>query len=294
MTYLEGDTGGTGSPDPAAERVAAERVDAERVDAELQRERWALLARIHGALDPVFVGLSAVWIALVVVDLVGNGLPRSLEILVYVIWGLFILEFGAGLLIAPSRGRYLRERWLTALALILPAFRVLRVLSAFRVFRAARIVRSVGLLRIATSLNRGLGALGRTARRRGLGYVIAATALVIVVGAAGMASFESPEAVAAERPAGTSDPAGLADYGEALWWTAFAMTSGPPATPATAEGRLLGWLLSVYGLAVFGYLTAILASHFIERDRSDTAAGGSPRLSGPPAPRGAEAPAPRS
>jgi hypothetical protein len=31
--------------------------------------------------------------------------------------------------------------------------------------------------------------------------------------------------------------------------------------PSRGEGRLLGWLLSLYGLGVFGYLTATLASH---------------------------------
>ena len=49
---------------------------------------------------------------------------------------------------------------------------------------------------------------------------------------------------------------------------ASAMTTGPPADPHSAEGRLLGWLLSVYGLGIFGYLTATLASHFIEQDKA--------------------------
>lgn len=233
----------------------------------LRHERWELLARIHGTLDPVFVALSAVWIILLVVELVGDGLPRSLDILVWVIWGIFIAEFAVGLLIAPDRVRYARTRWLTALSLVLPAFRILRVLAAFRFLRAARIVRSVGLLRIATSLNRGLGALGRTARRRGVPYVLAATAIVIAVGSAGMAWFESPDAVAELGEARTTSD-GFGDYGDALWWTVYAMTTGAPTQPVTAEGRLLGWLLSVYGLAIFGYLTAILASHFVDRDRA--------------------------
>jgi len=38
--------------------------------------------------------------------------------------------------------------------------------------------------------------------------------------------------------------------------------------PTQDRGRkLLGWLLSLYGLAVFEYLTATLASHFIGRER---------------------------
>ena len=36
--------------------------------------------------------------------------------------------------------------------------------------------------------------------------------------------------------------------------------------PKSAEGRLLCLLLSVYGFAVFGYMTASLASFFIGRD----------------------------
>lgn len=56
------------------------------------------------------------------------------------------------------------------------------------------------------------------------------------------------------------------------WWTAYTMTTGAPREPFTGEGRLLGWLLSLVGLAIFGYLTAALASHFIDRDRGQEAA----------------------
>lgn len=231
----------------------------------LRRQRWELVGRLYRTLEPVFVALSAVWIALIVAELGLGGLPRTLEILVYAIWGLFIVEFIVGLAIAPSRGIYLRHRWLTLLSLILPAFRILRLAPALRALGSARVIRPVGLLRVATSVNRGLAALGRTARRRGFAYVAAATGLVIVVGAAGMAFLESPEAL---RQQGADPAVGLATFGDALWWTAYAMTTGAPSTPTSAEGRLLGWILSVYGLAVFGYLTAVLASHFVDRDRS--------------------------
>ncbi len=88
----------------------------------------------------------------------------------------------------------------------------------------------------------------------------------MVVGAAGMASFESQ---AARTEQGLPASGALGDLGDALWWTAYAMTTGAPTTPATPEGRLLGWLLSLYGLGIFGYLTAILASHFVGRDRAE-------------------------
>ena len=39
--------------------------------------------------------------------------------------------------------------------------------------------------------------------------------------------------------------------------------------PVTAEGRVLCFLLAVYGFAVFGYFTATLATFFIDRDAED-------------------------
>ena len=231
---------------------------------QIAHERERLLDHVSRALDRVMVLLSVAWIALLAYELVTGALPRSLEVAVWVIWGLFVLDFLLEFTIAPSKRHYLRTHWLTVLSLALPALRVIRVFAALRVLRAARVVRSVGLIRILTSVNRGLASLRATAERRGVGYVLAATVLIMAVGAAGMASFESPEALAAE---GIADPQPLDDYGDALWWTAYAMSTGATHQPATGEGRLLGWLLSLYGLGIFGYLTATLASHFVGRER---------------------------
>jgi voltage-gated potassium channel len=233
----------------------------------LERERLTLLEHVHAALDSVMVVLSLAWIALLVADLVSDGLPRSLDIAFWAIWALFVLDFALEFSIAPSKRSYLRTHWLTAVSLMLPALRVVRAFAALRVLRGARVIRSTGLLRILTSVNRGLASLRATAARRGVGYLLAATVLVIAVGAAGMASFESRASLAQE---GVSGGRPLDGYADALWWTAYAMTTGATHQPSTPEGRLLGWLLSLYGLAVFGYLTATLASHFVGREREAT------------------------
>ncbi|NJD29056.1 MAG: ion transporter [Chloroflexi bacterium] len=240
----------------------------------MEAERETLLEHVHAALDGFMVLLSVAWIALLVAELLGGGLPPSLEIALRVIWGIFVLDFGIEFAVAPVKRRYLRTHWISAVSLVLPAVRILRIFTALRVLRAARVVRSVGLLRVLTSMNRGLASLRETAARRGVGYVVAATAIVIVVGAAGMAAFESPGSLPAEGV--PPDATALEDFGDALWWTAFAMTTGATSQPATAEGRLLGWLLSLYGLGVFGYLTATLASHFVGRERA-----ADPRVSRP-------------
>ena len=66
---------------------------------------------------------------------------------------------------------------------------------------------------------------------------------------------------------------GFVSYGEALWWTGMLLTSmGSEFWPRTAEGRVLCFLLSLYGFAVFGYITAAFASFFVGRDAADAEA----------------------
>lgn len=43
-------------------------------------------------------------------------------------------------------------------------------------------------------------------------------------------------------------------------------TMGTDTLPVSSEGRLLSLLLALYGFSVFGYVTASVASFFIDRD----------------------------
>lgn len=96
--------------------------------------------------------------------------------------------------------------------------------------------------------------------RRGFGYVVLLTAVIALAGAAGMFAFER------EAP----DAAGFDNYGTALWWTAMLMTTmGSDYFPQTPEGRILCFLLALYAFAVFGYVTATLATFFIGQDADD-------------------------
>ena len=162
--------------------------------AALRHERGRLLRQLATALDRPMTLLAFVWLGLLILDLT-RGLTGWLAALNNLIWGLFIAHFAVEFVLAPDKVRYLRKNWLTAIALLLPALRVLRIFRAFRALRAARAVRGTGLLRVVTSLNRGMGALRKALRRRGFGYVTAVTALVTFAGAAGMYSFENPGAL---------------------------------------------------------------------------------------------------
>jgi voltage-gated potassium channel len=235
----------------------------------LKHERWRLLRHWTAFTEKPLIVLSFVWLVLLVLDFT-SGLDPMLQALSYTIWGIFILDFLVEFAIAPRKKAYLRHHWLTAVALVLPAFRVLRVVPALRALQAARAARTVGLLRVVTSVNRGMGALGRTLQRRGIGYVVALTVIIVFVGAAGMEFFENPAALRdAGYEAAAQQGAGLQSYGEAVWWTAMLMTTlGSDYWPKTVAGRVLCGLLSLYAFAIFGYITATIAGHFVGLETS--------------------------
>jgi voltage-gated potassium channel len=233
---------------------------------ESHHARWELLGQINTLTNTPMIALSFVWLGLLILDFT-RGLSPLLQSVSNVIWALFVLDFAIEFIIAPRKRDYLRRNWLTVVSLLLPALRVLRVLRALRAARAAR---SLNLVRLLTSLNRGMRAVNNALGRRGVAYVIALTILVTFGGAAGMAQFESPAALReASYPVSTQGE-GLASYGEAVWWTAMIMTTmGSEYWPKTVEGRVLSWLLSLYAFAVFGYITATIASYFVGQDRQE-------------------------
>ena len=224
------------------------------VEEALKNERYELLRRLEDSLETPMLVLAFVWLALLVGELIW-GESLMFEVLGTIIWVIFILDFAVAFVLAPHKIAYLKNNWLTALSLLVPALRLFRF---SRVFRLARMGRSLRLLRVVSSLNRGMRALGASLSRRGFGYVLALTVLVAFTGAAGMYAFEN------------AAPGGLKSYGEALWWTTMVLTTmGSQYWPQTIEGRVLCVFLALYAFAVFGYVTATLATFFIGRDAED-------------------------
>jgi voltage-gated potassium channel len=220
-----------------------------------KRDRERAAAQFHRWTEKPMLALAFAWLGLLVLEYT-MGLNRVLRGLGTAIWAIFLAEFGVGFVLAPGKLRYLRRNWLKAVALLAPALRVLSLARFARLARLARLARGARVLRVVASLNRAMGALGRTMQRRGFGYVVVLTALVTVGGAAGMYAFENEV------------PGGLTTYSTALWWTAMMITTiGSEYWPKTPEGRLLCFLLAVYGFAVFGYMAATLTSFFVGRDQ---------------------------
>lgn len=222
--------------------------------AETQRNR--LLVQLERALERPMVVLSFVWLILVIIELV-HGVTRAGELASRIIWIIFIVDFLLKFTIAPRKLVFLKASWLTMLSLILPAFRLARI---GRAFRTTRVLRGFRFAKFLGSLNRGMRALRRSMRRHGFGYVVTLTLIVLFAGAAGMMSFER------EGP----NREVFESYSASLWWTAMLMTSlGSEYWPKTGAGRALTLFLALYSFAVFGYITATLASFFIDRDHEE-------------------------
>src|SRR5688500_17225698 len=213
-------------------------------------ERKKLLSSIENLLEGPMVFLGFVWLVLLIVELI-RGLSPALQYLSYTIWVLFILDFAVKFILAPHKGRFLKGNWLTAISLLIPALRV------FRLLRILRLLRSVRLIKVVASLNRSMKSLNATMKRCGFGYVVLLVMVVTFGGAAGMYAIEK------------GNP-GFENYGLSLWWTAMrVITAGSDFWPGTPEGRGLAFLLSLFGYAVFGYVTATLATFFIGRDAEE-------------------------
>lgn len=243
-----------------------EEAENSQIGSEIVNERRAILHQLENWLEIPMLVLSFIWLALFVVEMIW-GLSSFLDTAGTVIWVIFGVDFAVKFILAPDKVDYLKSNWLTALALVLPAFRIFRAFRAYRLLRVARTARGIRMVRLLTSLNRGMRALGASFTRRGFGYVLMLTMIVLFAGSAGMYSFENDRAD------------GFQSYSDALWWTAMLLTSiGSDYFPKTAEGRMLCLLIAVYGFAVFGYVTATLATFFVQRD-TETAAEGEPSLS---------------
>ena len=203
--------------------------------------------------------LGFIWLVLLVIELVygDNKLLRNLGI---AIWIIFIVDFIIKFSLAPTKGSFLKSNVLTIISLAVPAFRVFRI---FRILRILKISRSFRLIKIIGSLNRGMRALSITMKRRAFGYVLVLTLIVIFAGAAGMYAFEK------------NSQNGLENYGAALWWTTMIITTlGSDFWPQTLEGRILCIILSLFAFAVFGYITATIATFFIGQDTEESERAG--------------------
>lgn len=217
------------------------------------------LLALQTFLDIPMLFLSFVWLGVLIMELV-YGTNDFLSITGTSIWVLFIFYFTLRLITASSRRVFLRKNWLFVLAILVSVLRFFPYLQSLPIARVVTATFGMQIIWIFTSADQGMRSLRRKLGRRGAGYALAFTFVVMFAGAAGMLHFEKI----------SDDPQSIQTYPRALWWTAMQMTNiGSAYSLKTPGGRAVCLGISVYAAAMFGYLTAIIATFFIDRAAKD-------------------------
>ena len=203
---------------------------------------------------PVMVAALAVIPVVIVERIAVGGWETLLEIINWLIWAAFTLEFAVVILLTDGRRAYARKAWLDLLV-ILVSFPLLGELFALtRLARLSRLVRVLRLLRLAglaAVAARGLTVLRNILRKRGLGYVTAVFVLIALVTGGLFAVFEGHSLV------------------DGLWWTVVTLTTVGYGdySPVTTGGRATAVVLMFAGIGVVSFITANIAAYFVETDQ---------------------------
>lgn len=229
--------------------------DPEATRATVRRERYRLVERVEQLLDAPATFLAVVFVLALAAELIlsaqGEPIPGVLTWSQTAIWIFFGVQFGLGILLSPDRARYLRRHWITAVSLLLPFFRILRVL------RAARVLRALSGVRALSAFNRAARTLGEVLAWSRAGYPLALVGTMAVLGSATLYLFEAESATTR-----------IDDYGEALWWTLTTLTTiGAASEPVTVGGRIVGLLVMASGLIILGYVAGVVGALLFERGR---------------------------
>lgn len=151
----------------------------------------------------------------------------------------------------PKRKYFLIEYGWADLLASLP-FPQLKILRLFRLFRAGRIMKKYGTKRIIKEFiaSRGSGAL-----------------LTIFFLAICVLEFGGIAIIYIEAPAPTAN---IKTPSDALWWIIVTITTVGYGDryPVTNWGRIVGVIVMITGIGVFGTLTGFLANAFLEPKKS--------------------------
>jgi voltage-gated potassium channel len=193
--------------------------------------------------ETVMVAMAVTVIALLAQP--DHGPVRTVNL---VIWAVFVTDYAVRLVLSGDRRTFVRRNVIDLVA-ILPwdLFRAARALRALRILRLLRA--TAVLWRVSATIRAVLGT-------NALGWVLAATGVVVLLGAGAV--------MVAEPDMGT--------FGDALWWSIVTSTTvgyGDLA-PETVIGRAVAVVLMIVGIGALGMITGSIATHFIHGNQERT------------------------
>lgn len=204
------------------------------------RERWAEVVATR--LDGPMTALGLIFLLVVLGQTVATStaVQRPLAALGWLLWVVFVAEFGVRLWVAPSRGRFLRRNWWQVVFLALPMLRFVRLVLVLRAARAARVV---------SSAVRSSRSAGRVLSDR-LAWLVAVSVIVVLASSQLLFAFGVYEV-----------------YGDALHAAALATITGNPMGQPDGLAKVLDVVLSIWSVGVFAALAGTVGAYFLEGRR---------------------------
>lgn len=212
-----------------------------------QREEWA--EELLDRLTPAMSALGVIFALVVLGEWFtrpDSGLGIGLTVLGWLLWGVFVAEFAARLVVAPDTGRFLRRNWWQLIFLVLPTLRVLRLVRTVRLLRTGRVLSSA----VRTSRS-ARGLLGSR-----VGWLGAVTLIVVLSTSQLLYGF-----------------AGYDRYADALHDAALGTMTGEPLAADGGFAAVTEVVLAAYSVVVFATLAGSLGAYFL-RDRAAGGGGG--------------------
>ncbi|GLZ37601.1 potassium channel family protein [Actinokineospora sp. NBRC 105648] len=192
--------------------------------------------------DLPLTGLALAFLAAYAWQVLDGGASPTLrwwlEIWLWVVWGVFAVDYLVRLTLAHRKWRFVWRHLFDLAVVALPMVRQLRALRLITVFKV---------------INRRIG----NSFRGQIGVYVAGTTLMVAFGA-------SLAVLDAER---SHPDASITTFGDALWWTLTTISTVGYGDryPITVEGRLVAAALMVGGIALLGVVTGVIASWFVEK-----------------------------
>lgn len=192
--------------------------------------------------------MSALTVVYVVATLLDDQAVRNLpEVVALTLSGVFFLEFCARCWDAPSRPRYFRDHWIDLVTCI----------PAVGPLRALRLIRLLGLIRLAVRIRAFDLARSRTSQTMGAWMLAPTLVLLWFAAAEGFWLTEH-----GRNPA-------VGTFTDALYLALMTATTVGygDVRPITPEGRLLAGVLVFVGLGLLGLASSRLALFWLRAER---------------------------
>jgi voltage-gated potassium channel len=175
---------------------------------------------------------------------------RLLEITDNVICVFFLIDFIRNLYTAENKWKYLKWGWIDLISSIpmLPYFRAGRLLRLVRLLRVLRTFRSTKIL---------VTYLFKSKIKGTMMSVFIITLLIVIAASVSILIVEK-------------DPcSNIKTAEDAIWWTMETITTVGYGDkyPVTTDGRIIGIILMISGVGLFGTYTAYIASLFVNSDK---------------------------